>query len=48
MFNLKYGDTSWTGTKLRETGKSFEAKWRKNGASLPTTISQRSMANAIS
>jgi hypothetical protein len=26
VFNLKYGDTPWTGTELKETGKSSEAK----------------------
>jgi hypothetical protein len=26
VFNLKYGDTPWTGTELKVTGKSFKAK----------------------
>ena len=34
VFNLKYGDTPWTGTELKETGKSsfqgkVKEKWGK-------------------
>ena len=34
VFNLKYGDTPWTGTELKETGKEFRGKVKEKWGKL--------------